>query len=50
MHVPVADLLPASVLATAFAKRGGRARSPAKSAAARANGAKGGRPRKQPAA
>lgn len=29
-----------------FARRGGRVRSPAKAAAARANGAKGGRPRK----
>jgi hypothetical protein len=35
--------------ATALGKRGGRARTPAKVAASRKNGQKGGRPRKQPA-
>jgi len=54
VHVDIdgllADLLPRSVVAKAIAKRGGRSRSPAKSTAARENGAKGGRPRKRPAA
>lgn len=34
--------------AVALGKRGGRAKTPAKAAAARANGRKGGRPRKRP--
>jgi hypothetical protein len=54
VHVDIdgllADLLPATAVAKAIAKRGGRSTSPAKSMAARKNGAKGGRPRKRPAA
>jgi hypothetical protein len=42
-------LLPESALATIFARRGGQATSEAKRTSARANGRKGGRPRKAPA-
>jgi hypothetical protein len=38
------------LLAAAAGRRGGRRKSKAKAAAARANGAKGGRPRKRPRA
>lgn len=40
-------MLPQASLAAIFARRGGRATSPAKRASARSNGRKGGRPRKQ---
>src|SRR5690349_14539144 len=42
----IADIMPQTVVEKAFAKRGGRATSPTKANASRANGAKGGRPRK----
>jgi len=42
----VLEVIPRSILASAFGKEGGHARSARKSAAARINGRKGGRPRK----
>lgn len=42
-------LVPAEVLARMFARRGGRSSSTAKAETARANGMKGGRPRRVPA-
>ena len=42
----IIGVLPEPLLSTALARRGGAAKSSAKSAAARTNGAKGGRPRK----
>ena len=42
----IADIMPQTVVKKAFVKRGGRATSPTKANASRANGAKGGRPRK----
>lgn len=52
VHINIAGLLsealPNAFLRVAFAKRGGAAKSPEKAAAARANGALGGRPRKVP--
>jgi hypothetical protein len=44
----IADIMPRVVVGKAFAKRGGQTTSPAKANASRANGAKGGRPRKTP--
>jgi hypothetical protein len=50
VHVDIAgllaDLLPEGVIAKAFGKRGGMTVSEAKSRASRANGTKGGRPRR----
>lgn len=51
VHVSVAGILARMLgpeMVRAFARRGGRATSERKAAAARANGARGGRPRKQP--
>jgi hypothetical protein len=42
----LADVLPDAAVDRAFARRGGKATSPAKAEAARANGSKGGRPRR----
>lgn len=43
----LSELLPMRVLSRVFAQRGGQVKSGAKAEAARANGAKGGRPRKR---
>jgi len=51
LSMPIANLLlprPGAITAAEMGRLGGRSRSPAKAAAARANGAKGGRPRKRP--
>ena len=51
IHIPglVEAVFGSRLLSAAFARRGGQRRSKAKTAAARANGAKGGRPRNRPA-